>query len=44
MDSIGTYGWILLQDRLNRAAMGDLPDFEALFAATSSAELVKQVS
>ncbi len=44
MDSIGTYGWILLQDRLNRNAMGDLPDFEALFAATSSMEMVKQVS
>ncbi len=44
MDSIGTYGWILLQDRLNRKAMGALPDFEALFAATSSQELVKQVS
>ncbi|WP_321338334.1 glutamate synthase-related protein [Breoghania sp.] len=44
MDSIGTYGWILLQDRLNRAAMGELPDFEALFASTSSMELVKQVS
>ena len=44
MDSIGTYGWILLQDRLNREAMGELPDFEALFASTSSLELVKQVS
>lgn len=44
MDSIGTYGWILMQDRLNRAAMGELPDFEALFAATSSMELVKQMS
>ncbi|WP_172891542.1 glutamate synthase-related protein [Cohaesibacter sp. ES.047] len=44
MDSIGTYGWILLQDRLNRAAMGELPDFEVLFARTSSMELVKQVS
>ena len=44
MDSIGTYGWILLQDRLNREAMGELPDFEALFASTSSMELVKQVS
>ena len=43
MDSIGTYGWILLQDRLNRKAMGELPDFESLFAATSSQELVKQV-
>ncbi len=44
MDSIGTYGWILMQDRLNRDAMGELPDFEALFAATSSMELVKQMS
>ena len=44
MDSIGTYGWILLQDRLNREAMGELPDFEALFASTSSMELIKQVS
>ncbi len=44
MDSIGTYGWILMQDRLNREAMGTLPDFEALFASTSSMELIKQVS
>jgi glutamate synthase (NADPH/NADH) large chain len=44
MDSIGTYGWILLQDRLNRAAMGDLPDYEALFATSASMEMVKQMS
>jgi glutamate synthase (NADPH/NADH) large chain len=44
MDSIGTYGWILLQDRLNRAAMGDLPDYEALFASSASMEMVKNMS
>ncbi|MCV6576918.1 MAG: glutamate synthase-related protein [Cohaesibacter sp.] len=44
MDSIGTYGWILLQDRLNRAAMGDLPDYEALFASSASMEMVKTMS
>ncbi|HAT87690.1 MAG TPA: hypothetical protein DCS30_18150 [Rhizobiales bacterium] len=44
MDSIGTYGWILLQDRLNRAAMGDLPDYEALLASSASMEMVKNMS
>jgi glutamate synthase (NADPH/NADH) large chain len=44
MDSIGTYGWILLQDRLNRAAMGDLPDYEALFSSSASMEMVKNMS
>ncbi|WP_068315410.1 glutamate synthase-related protein [Polycladidibacter hongkongensis] len=43
MDSIGTYGWILLQDRQNRQAMGEIPDFEMLFAKASSMELVKQM-
>ena len=45
MDSIGTYGWILLQDRFEPCSNGAiLPDFEVLFARTSSMELVKQVS
>ena len=44
MDSIGTYGWIMLQDRINREAMGGLPDYEALFAKASSLDMVKQMS
>lgn len=44
MDSIGTYGWILLQDRKNRAAIGEMPSYEALFAQTASEDILKQVS
>ncbi|MEM6763257.1 MAG: glutamate synthase large subunit, partial [Pseudomonadota bacterium] len=31
MDSPGTFGWILHQDRKNLAAMGEIPSFEQLF-------------
>ncbi|MEM9206345.1 MAG: glutamate synthase-related protein [Pseudomonadota bacterium] len=44
MDSIGTYGWIMLQDRTNRAAMGEIPDFETLFAQASSLDMVNQMT
>lgn len=43
-ESFGTHGWILMQDRANREAMGTIPDFEALFAAASAREMVKQMS
>ncbi|MEM9971200.1 MAG: glutamate synthase large subunit, partial [Pseudomonadota bacterium] len=32
MDSPGTYAWILHQDRKNRAAIGEVPSFDELFA------------
>jgi glutamate synthase (NADPH/NADH) large chain len=32
MDSPGTYAWILHQSAKNRAALGDIPSFDALFA------------
>ncbi|WP_310618896.1 glutamate synthase-related protein [Flexibacterium corallicola] len=44
MDNIGTHGWIILQDRLNTKAMGEIPDFEELFARASSLEMVKLAS
>ncbi|MEM6619972.1 MAG: glutamate synthase large subunit, partial [Pseudomonadota bacterium] len=40
MDSPGTYSWILHQDRKNRAALGDIPSFDALFAQTSLPDVV----
>ena len=38
MDSPGTYGWILHQDRKNRDAIGTIPSFEELFAGRSLPE------
>ncbi len=35
MDSPGTYGWILHQDRKNVAKLGELPSFEELFAQSA---------
>ena len=32
MDSLGTYSWILKQDRKNRESLGKIPDFEELFS------------
>ena len=32
MDSPGTYAWILHQNAKNRAALGEIPSFDALFA------------
>ncbi|MEM1199093.1 MAG: glutamate synthase-related protein, partial [Pseudomonadota bacterium] len=39
VDSPGTYGWIIHQDRKNRAAIGEIPSFESLFAAKSLPKL-----
>ncbi|WP_112310502.1 glutamate synthase-related protein [Pseudogemmobacter bohemicus] len=39
MDSPGTYGWILDQDRKNRRILGQIPSFEMLFARNSLADL-----
>ena len=38
MDSPGTYGWIMHQDRKNRDAIGTIPSFEQLFAGKSLLE------
>ena len=38
MDSPGTYGWILHQDRKNADAIGTIPNFEELFAGRSLPE------
>ncbi|GAB5375701.1 MAG: glutamate synthase-related protein [Acuticoccus sp.] len=35
VDSPGTYGWILHQDRKNAQTLGGMPSFEALFAGRS---------
>ncbi len=43
-ESFGTHGWIIMQDRINREAMGTIPDFEALFATASAREMVKLMS
>ncbi|MEM6640461.1 MAG: glutamate synthase-related protein [Pseudomonadota bacterium] len=32
MDALATTGWIIHQDRRNRALLGEIPSFEALFA------------
>lgn len=40
MDSPGTYGWILFQDRKNREKVGHLPSFEELFAKHSISDLM----
>ncbi|MEM6711373.1 MAG: glutamate synthase-related protein [Pseudomonadota bacterium] len=38
MDSPGTYGWIMHQDRKNMDAIGAIPSFEELFAGKSLPE------
>ncbi|MEM7521313.1 MAG: glutamate synthase large subunit, partial [Pseudomonadota bacterium] len=44
MDSPGTYAWILHQDRKNRAALGEVPSFDALFAKHAMPELVGRIA
>lgn len=39
MDSPGTYGWILDQDRKNRAILGEMPSFDRLFATQALHDL-----
>jgi glutamate synthase (NADPH/NADH) large chain len=40
MDSPGTYGWLLHQDRKNAEALGFVPNFERLFASN----VIKQIA
>ncbi|MEM1430556.1 MAG: glutamate synthase-related protein, partial [Pseudomonadota bacterium] len=44
MDSPGTYAWVLYQDRKNRAALGEIPSFDALFAQHAVPEAVARMS
>jgi glutamate synthase (NADPH/NADH) large chain len=44
MDSPGTYAWILHQDAKNRAALGDIPSFDELFATTALPDLVARTA
>ncbi len=44
MDSPGTYGWLLHQDRKNRAALGDIPSFDELFAQNALPDLVARTA
>jgi len=39
VDSPGTYGWIIQQDRKNIEKIGRLPGFEELFAARAIPDL-----
>ena len=44
MDSPGTYAWILHQDRKNRAAIGDVPSFDELFAQNALPDVVARTA
>ena len=44
MDSPGTYAWILHQDAKNRAALGEIPSFDELFATTALPDLVARTA
>ena len=44
MDSPGTYSWILHQDRKNRAALGEIPSFDALFAQNAVPDVVSRIA
>ena len=44
MDSPGTYGWILHQDRKNRAALGQIPSFDALFCQNALPDLIARTA
>ncbi|MEM9708889.1 MAG: glutamate synthase-related protein [Pseudomonadota bacterium] len=44
MDSPGTYAWILHQDRKNRAALGEIPSFDALFAENAIPDVVARTA
>jgi glutamate synthase (NADPH/NADH) large chain len=44
MDSLGTYGWILLQQRKNKSALGRIPSFEELFAYNALNDILPNAS
>ena len=44
MDSPGTYAWLLHQDRKNRAALGEVPSFDALFAKHAMPDVVGRIA
>jgi glutamate synthase (NADPH/NADH) large chain len=44
MDSPGTYGWILHQNMKNRAALGGVPNFDALFVENAIPDVVARTA
>ena len=44
MDSPGTYGWILHQSAKNRAALGEIPSFDALFAENAMPDVLARTA
>ncbi|MEM9552100.1 MAG: glutamate synthase-related protein, partial [Pseudomonadota bacterium] len=44
MDSPGTYAWILHQSAKNRAALGEVPSFDALFAENAIPDVVARTA
>ncbi|MEM6304987.1 MAG: glutamate synthase-related protein [Pseudomonadota bacterium] len=44
MDSPGTYAWILHQSAKNRAALGEVPSFDALFAEHAIPDVVARTA
>ena len=44
MDSPGTYSWILHQSAKNRAALGEVPSFDALFAENAIPDVVARTA
>ncbi|MEM6760359.1 MAG: glutamate synthase-related protein [Pseudomonadota bacterium] len=44
MDSPGTYAWILHQSGKNRAALGEVPSFDALFAENAIPDVVARTA
>ncbi|ADO44133.1 glutamate synthase-related protein [Ketogulonicigenium vulgare] len=44
MDSPGTYAWVMHQNAKNRAALGEIPSFDALFAKNSLPDTLAQTA
>ncbi|CUH50730.1 glutamate synthase-related protein [Shimia marina] len=44
MDSPGTYAWILHQSAKNRAALGEVPSFDALFAENAIPDVIARTA
>ncbi|KJZ18675.1 GltA [Loktanella sp. S4079] len=44
MDSPGTYAWIMHQSAKNRAALGEIPSFDALFAEHAMPDLLARTA
>lgn len=44
MDSPGTYAWILHQSAKNRAALGEVPSFDAIFAEHAIPDVIARTA